>query len=138
MEKTKLGISVSLAGVAVYLLALGGGTTATFLFCGYILLFEENKWLKRSALKACALMLCFAAAYYVVALIPSAVDILNGFVGIFGGWLSITFIDNLKYILNNVISIVSTLVFIALAIKATIKGSMPIPVIDDVINKNID
>lgn len=138
MEKTKLGISVSLAGVAVYLLALGGGITAAFLLCGYILLFEENKWLKRSAVKACALMLCFAAAYYVVDLIPSVVEILNGFVGIFGGWLNITIVDNLKYILNNAIDIISTLVFIASAIKATIKGNMPIPVIDDVVNKNID
>mgnify|MGYP006974627764 CR=1 FL=1 len=42
MEKTKLGISVSLMAAAVYLLGLLSGYTVTILLVGYILLKEED------------------------------------------------------------------------------------------------
>ena len=56
MEKTKLGISVSLMAAAVYLLGLLSGYTVTILLVGYILLKEEDMWLKKQSVGALALM----------------------------------------------------------------------------------
>lgn len=53
--KTKLGISVGLLGTMVYFAALFGGYTPVILLAGYVLLFEENEWLKKAAIKAVAL-----------------------------------------------------------------------------------
>lgn len=57
--KTKLGVSVGLAAAGVYVLAVLGNYTAILLAVGYIFLMEEDAWLKKSALKALATMLCF-------------------------------------------------------------------------------
>lgn len=45
MEKSKLGISIGLLGALVYFMGLLN-TTALIIIAGYILLFEQNGWLK--------------------------------------------------------------------------------------------
>src|SRR5574344_1340231 len=49
MEKTKLGIPVGLLGAAMLFACYFGGYLVSFVLAGYILLFEENAWLKRTA-----------------------------------------------------------------------------------------
>lgn len=56
MQKTRMGISVGLMGAATYLCGLFGGLMVTVVIAGYILLFEENAWLKRAAVKSVALV----------------------------------------------------------------------------------
>ena len=48
MEKTTLGISVGLAGAAVYFCGLAG-VIPVLLAAGYILLREQHPWLRRAA-----------------------------------------------------------------------------------------
>lgn len=57
MQKTRMGISVGLMGAATYLCGLFGGLMVTVVIAGYILLFEENAWLKRAA------VICGAASF---------------------------------------------------------------------------
>ena len=52
MQKTRLGISVGMLGAAVYLTGLFSGYLVALLMAGYVLLCEENGWLKRSVIKA--------------------------------------------------------------------------------------
>ena len=52
MQKTRLGISVGMLGAAVYLTGLFSGYLVAILMAGYVLLCEENGWLKRSDIKA--------------------------------------------------------------------------------------
>ena len=49
MQKTRLGISVGMLGAAIYLTGLFSGYVVAVLMAGYVLLFEENSWLRRSA-----------------------------------------------------------------------------------------
>ncbi len=46
MQKTKLGVSVALMGAALYFLGLFSGYVALIILAGYVLLMEENVWLK--------------------------------------------------------------------------------------------
>ena len=46
MEKSKLGIPVTLLAAAAALLGLYGGYVAVIVLVGYVLLVEENEWLK--------------------------------------------------------------------------------------------
>ncbi len=57
VQKTKLGISVGLLGAAIYFMGLFSGYMVAVLLAGYVLLFEENEWLKKSAVKAIAVVL---------------------------------------------------------------------------------
>ncbi len=61
MKKTRLGISTSLLAALAYFTAAFGGYPATLLVCGYILLFEKDGKLRKSAVKALVLMVLFTA-----------------------------------------------------------------------------
>ncbi|SDN56059.1 hypothetical protein [Acetanaerobacterium elongatum] len=50
MQKAKLGITVGLLGATIYLMALMG-SIPLIIIAGYVLLFEENEWLKKRLLK---------------------------------------------------------------------------------------
>ena len=59
MQKTKLGISVGLLGAAVYFCGVLS-LLALIIVAGYILLVEENIWLRKSAVKAVVIYVSFA------------------------------------------------------------------------------
>lgn len=59
MQKTKLGLSVGLVGAALYFLGLFSFIPA-FLLAAYVLLMEENQWLKRAAVKMVAVLIGFS------------------------------------------------------------------------------
>ena len=84
MEKTKLGISVELLGVIVFAAALFGGYFPLLLVAGYILLREENEWLRKSAVQAVTTSIVFSFLIYTVGLIPDALDWFGSLINIFG------------------------------------------------------
>ena len=51
---------MGMLGAAIYLTGLFSGYLVAVLIAGYVLLFEENGWLKRSAVKAVSLMVFFS------------------------------------------------------------------------------
>jgi len=89
MQKTKLGVSVGLLGAAVYFSAAFGGYVAMFLVAGYVLLFEENEWLKKAAVKAVALMIAVGVLNTAIGLIPDVLNWLSSFLSIFDTYISV-------------------------------------------------
>lgn len=138
MQKTKLGISVGLLGAAVFLACFFGGCTVAVIMVGYILLFEENAWLKRSAVKGVALMFGFLVLSALISLIPNVMTLIDSFVNIFGGHFYINFISSIVNVVNTAITIIQKLLFIVLGIKALNQGTVKIPVIDSLLNKYMD
>ena len=51
MEKSKLGIPVTLVAAAAWLFGLYNGYLLTAILVGYVLLAEESVWLKKTCLK---------------------------------------------------------------------------------------
>ena len=51
----------------------------------YVLLFEENSWLRKSAVKAVSVMALFSLLITVLNLVPNAISFINDFTSIFGG-----------------------------------------------------
>ena len=95
MQKTKIGVSVGLLGAVIYFMGLFSGYLATLLLAGYVLLFEENEWLRKSAVKAVALMVVFSLAATVMNLIPNVIGVLDNLISIFGGSFHIGFLSSL-------------------------------------------
>jgi hypothetical protein len=61
MEKSKLGISSNLFAALIYFIgAIANGVILIFIAAGYILIFEENEKLKRTAVKAFILTVFFS------------------------------------------------------------------------------
>lgn len=142
MKKTKLGITVGLLGAAIYFMSMIS-TLGLVVMAGYVLLFEENPWLRKSAVKAVILTVLFS-------LLSLAVTMGNNIFGIFNAMLD--WIDGpfnfirfqfkypfgLETILRNTLNILENLLYFLLGLKAFNQGSIKIGFIDNLINKHMD
>ena len=135
MQQTKLGITVGMLGAAIYLTGLFSGYVVAILMTGYVLLFEENGWLKRSAVKAVSLMVFFSFITILINLIPNAVSCIGYIAAMFGGSFHVGFISNLVSAVTSAIDIIEKLLFIGLGIKALNQGTIAVPVVDKLVSK---
>jgi uncharacterized membrane protein len=135
MEKTKAGISVGLAGAALYFAAYFGGYIPAILLGGYVLLKEENQWLKRTAVKAVATLMCFSALYAVIGLLPDALGWISSLVNLFNGSFSYSIVTKILNVITDAIDIVRTIVFLMLGVKALTVSTIKVPFVDNFINK---
>lgn len=135
MQKTKLGVSVGLLGAAVYFSAAFGGYVAMFLVAGYVLLFEENEWLKKAAVKAVALMIAVGVLNTAIGLIPDVLTWLSSFLSIFDTYISVGKVSSFFDSIIGAISIIRTVFFLILGVKALNQGTINVPVVDNLINK---
>ena len=134
MEKTKLGISVALMSALTFLSGYLG-ITVLVLLAGYILIREENAYLKKTAVGTIVLYLAFAALSICVGLLSNFFSLVN-----FGGWMYgsfvYTFTNGFTSTLNTLISIAEKVVFGLLALFAVLGKEVKIPVIDKFVEKH--
>lgn len=140
MEKTKLGVSISVVAAALYIVAGFGGIVGTLLLAGYILMFEENSWLKWNAVKAIAFYVCFALLSGIVGIIPDAFSVISGFFSMFGGYMSSVAVLNavnsfFGNVLQSLVTLCADVFAVVLAFKAYKMSTVKIPVIDDIVRK---
>lgn len=135
MQKTKLRISVGLLGAVVYFGSLFGGYVASLLLTGYILLIEENEWLRKSAVKAVILLICFSVISTLIYLLPDAINFISEIVSMFGGAFYVSFISGLAGAAYSAMNIIERLLFIGLGIKALNQGTIAVPIVDKLIEK---
>ena len=135
MQKTKLGISVGLLGAAAYFLIGFGGYTAALLIAGYVLLFEENEWLKKACVKAVALAVCFTLLSNAFGLVPDILAWVSTLVNLFEGYFSYSVVSNIIGLITRALDIIRTCLFLLLGVKALDQGNVSIPVVDKLIDK---
>lgn len=138
MQKTRLGISVGLLGAALYFSGLFGGYMITIILAGYVLLCEENAWLKKAAVKTVAIMMGFSLLGSLIYLIPNAIGVIDSVLNVFGGNFYLAFVSNIIDVLDKVLVLAEKLLFIILGLKAFNQGNISVPVIDKLINKYMD
>lgn len=135
MEKTKLGISVGALGAIVYFAGLINGLLLVSIIAGYILLKEENIWLKKTALSSIILTVVFAILPKLICLIPDFIGMLDSFVTLFGGSIITTDITTMQNILCDVVYIVEVVVMFVCAILAFKGKSLSLPGVDSIVKK---
>ena len=137
MEKTKLGLPTGLFGALIFAVAYFSGYLALLLVAGYVLLCEKDAWLRRTAVKAVLVTVLFSVIGLVLGLIPDLIGIVDDLFNVFGSYFSIPFISNVLNLLRSVIGLVETVVFVALGVLCLSKKQIKIPVIDDLLEKNV-
>ena len=135
MQKTRLGISAGLLGAAIYFMGLFSGYLVAAALAGYVLLFEENSWLRKSAVKAVSVMAVFSLLITVLNLVPNAISFVDNVVSIFGGSFNVAFLSNLISAAVAALDIIEKLLMIGLGVKALNQGTIAVPVVDKLINK---
>lgn len=140
MQKTKLGISVGLLGAILYFSGLFAGYFVTAAIVAYVLIREENEWLRKTAVKALVLAFFFPILQKVVGVLPDLIDLANDALNM----VKLNFADKffaflLKpfSLLYSVVSIAHYVVFILLGVLALSEKSFKVPVIDSLIDKHV-
>lgn len=134
--KSKLGISVGLLGAIAYFTALFGGYIPLLLVVGYILFSEENVWLKKTAVKAIVLLLCFSILSAVIGIIPDIIRLINDLFNIFRETFSIPVITRIFSFIQSAVSFVRIILFLLLGMTALNQGTIKVPVVDNIIDKH--
>ena len=141
MQKTRFGLSVGLAGAILYFLGLFGGFFPVVLAAGYLLVTEENIWLKKTAVKAIGTTILFA---FLSAVVGYFVSGLNGISWLFslagglGGFGISTIISMINGFILGSVNILKFVIFLILAIKAFGQKTMFVPLVDNFIRKHMD
>lgn len=143
MQKSKLGISVGLLCAILYLSYLFNSTIISLAIIAYILIVEENIWLKKSAVKSLVVYIGIAVVLpFVISIIPELFELVDDLLNIFDVYLTnYDFYDVIMKIfsfLGNVVYFCRTLLFIALGALSLKQATIKLPVVDDLINKYMD
>jgi len=136
VQKTKLGISVGMMGAALYFLGYVNFLCLVIL-AGYVLLFESNEWLKRTAVKAVAIVIGFSLISLVVGFGNDIFSTLNGILSWFDVSDRLSWPAKLDTIILNTAEAAEKLILLILGIKAFKQSSFTVKPIDNVINKNM-
>ena len=99
---------------------------------------EEDAWLKKSAVKALATMLCFSFLLSLLGLVPDAfkwVGTALSVINVNDGTRAITAFWSL---ITQAIDIFKTCIFLALAFKALNQSTITVPVVDELLNKHFE
>ncbi len=136
--KAKLGISIGLMGALIYLMGLFGGVLALTLIAGYVLIAEENAFLRQSAVKALAIVLGCAAVNFLIGLLPDTIDLVLNFIAIFGAHVTRPsgFYGFFSW-LSSVVSFCENILLLVLAVQALKEKTIKIGFIDNLIGKHI-
>lgn len=137
MQKTKLGISVGLLGAAIYFMGLFSGFFITVILAGYVLLVEDNMWLRKNAVKAVVLLTFLTLFTTGINLIPNLIGFINNLAAVFGGKFEIAVLSHIVIVIDSGIDIVEKVLFILLGTKALNQGTIEIPVVDKLIEKYV-
>ena len=135
--KTRLGITAGLLGAAIYFTGIFSGYITIVLLAGYVLIFEENEWLRWSAVKAVALLVFFSLITLFVNLIPDIIEFVGNFVAVFGGSFKLGLIDRIIAVIVSAIDIVKKILFAVLGLKALHQGSISTPRIDQLVDRHM-
>ncbi len=140
MQKTKLGISVGLLGAILFISALVQ-PLAAFIIAGYILIAEDNLWIRRAAVKSIVIGFAFSVLSIIIYLIPDFINVIERLICIFkddyysGDFVG--FIDDLVSFIVSVTDYAQVVIFGLLALTSLKQSTVIIPVVDKFINKHI-
>lgn len=135
MQKTKLGVKIGTLSAVVYFTAIFGGMIPLFLLVGYILLNEENDWLKRVCYKAVAIVIVSTLLINLISLIPSALSIIASFVSLFEGYFSYSVVSSIVNILMSIVNFVVDILLLVLGIKAYKMQDVKVTKLDKIVEE---
>jgi hypothetical protein len=133
--KSKIGLSVGIIAAAAYFLGLIAGYVPLLLIVGYVLICEENRWLKIAVVKALLISLFFSVVQSVIGFIPNFFTILTNLGEIFDQeWYFIT-IPRLVNFFTYLITILEKVIMLLFGFMAIAQKTIRIAPFDNLIKK---
>jgi hypothetical protein len=134
--KSKLGISVGLIAAAAYFTGLFSGYIPLILILGYVLIAEQNRWLKVSVVKALIICLAFSAMRFIIGFIPDLFGLVSSAAQIFDKGVTYFRLTSVTSFLVNILSIAESAILFILGLMALRQKSFSVGLIDNFIKKH--
>ena len=132
---SKLGVSVTVLAALMYFCGYFGGYLVTIALGLYILLVEEDLWLKKSAVRAISLLVLFSLLEALLGFIPTFMDIIRSLLNIFGTDFGLYIVDNIVNFFRLWLGVIEKAVFILFGILAVFGIPKKLPLIDTIVKK---
>lgn len=135
MEKTKLGIPVGVFAAIIYFIAVIGGYNSLIvliLALGYVMMKEDNQWLKKAVFKALAIFLAYYVFVELLGLFDSILSLPSTLTN--GKMKAIVIPFNFINIIESLLSLVRYALLLFLGFSAFKQKDLPIASIDNVLN----
>jgi ribosomal protein L40E len=134
--KSKLGVSVGLIAGIAYFMGLVSGYIPLLLILGYVLIAEDNRWLKVSVVKAVIVCLSFSLLQVIIGLIPDLFSIINVSAGLFDEYVSLTKASSVFTIISLIVGLIENVVLLILGFMAFKQKSFSIGPVDSIIGNH--
>ena len=105
------------------------------LLTAYVLLVEDDEWLRRSSVKAVILMAVLSLTTTVLGFFPDVLEVISSLLSVFHVVFTYHTFSTIINVFIQVIDILKYVLFIILGIKALGARSVAIPVVDGLIYK---
>lgn len=135
--KTKLGVSVGLLAAAMYFACLFSTYVPMLLVAGYVLLCEEDQWLRKTVVKAFAFSIAFSILTTVIGFIPDLLNIGNDFLNIFRKSTKYSSTPEIINVITEIISLIEDVFFLLLGFLALKKQTIKIGFIDKFVDAHM-
>lgn len=132
---TKLGIKASVVAALMCVVGMSAGYVGALIIAGYVLLFEPDKLLRNTVVKTLVIMCLTSLGATAINLLPSAINWVSEFLGIFGGSLYIGFLSVFCGWVALTINIAETVLLGLMAIFAFKGKEFRVPVVDKLVEK---
>lgn len=129
-SKTKLGLSTTIMAAIVCFFGLFGGYTPLLLVVGYVLIREEDAWLRQTAVGVLFICLAFSLLNTLLGLIPDLIAVLNNLAAIFKGSFSIPFVSRVITFFKSTLSFLEQLILLVLAFLSLMGKQIKIPALE--------
>ena len=134
MLKTKLGVSIALVGAAMYFLGVFSFIPAVLL-AGYVLIAEENEWVKRQAARMIGVVLLFGLLSIAVGWIDDFVSVLYIVVRWFNDEVYLTVPASLTLLIQYFISVAKEVVLLLMGFMALGMKNVRFVFVDKLLDK---
>jgi hypothetical protein len=111
-------------------------TLPLVIMAGYVLLFEQDAWLKKSAIKAVAVVLFFSILSAFISLGGNADSLLTRLVRLFWSGFSIPLLGDILSICRTILSALQTIVLLLLGFSALKQGEFKVANVDSLIEEH--
>lgn len=135
MEKSKIGVSVGLLGAMMFFM----GTInilAAIIIAGYVLIKEENQWLKKAAVKMLIVIATFGVLLSCMNLVDNVLDVINVMINWFT-YKNIRLPLGIDNIYRYACYFIEDALLLLLGFKALSMGTVKLGFFDKIINKHV-
>lgn len=135
MEKSKIGVSVGLLGAMMFFM----GTInilAAIIIAGYVLIKEENQWLKKAAVKMLIVIAAFGVLLSCMNLVDNVLDVINVMINWFT-YKNIRLPLGIDNIYRYACYFIEDALLLLLGFKALSMGTVKLGFFDKIINKHV-